>query len=105
VGWLAGVCLEIFSGYEIGRRRRGASRSACLGIFSALEIERRPRGASRLKPLLHLLQRAVPGRPWLFALGAWLKTGGAPAAPAEISRRANKADNYGLSGHGTLQQM
>jgi len=84
VGWLAGVCLEISSGYE---------------------IERRPRGASRMNPLLHLLQSAVPGRPWLFALGAWLKTGGAALAPAEISRRANKADNYGLTGHGTLQQM
>jgi len=37
--------------------------------------------------------------------GAWLKTGGAPAAPTEKSRRANKADNYGLTGHGTLLQM
>jgi len=41
----------------------------------------------------------------VVSLGAWLKTGGAPAAPAEKSRRANKAGNYGLSGHGTLQQM
>jgi len=38
-------------------------------------------------------------------LGAWLKTCGAAAAPAEISRRTNKADDYGLSGHGALQQM
>jgi len=38
-------------------------------------------------------------------LGAWLKSGGAPAAPAEKTRRANKAGNYGLTGHGTLQQM
>jgi len=28
-------------------------------MFGAFEIERRPRGASRLKPLLHLLQRAM----------------------------------------------
>jgi len=53
---------------QIERRPRGASRSACLEIFSAFEIERRPRGASRASPLLHLLQRAVPVRPWLFAL-------------------------------------
>jgi len=38
-------------------------------------------------------------------LGAWLKTGGAAGAPAEKSRRANKADDYGLTGHGTMQQM
>jgi len=38
-------------------------------------------------------------------LGAWLKTGGAAAAPVEKSRHANKAGNYGLTGHGTLQQM
>ena len=82
-----------------------ALRGARLGGFGAYETERRPRGASRMNPLLHLLQSAVPGRPWLFALGAWLKTGGAALAPAELSRRANKADNYGLSGHGTLQQM
>jgi len=38
-------------------------------------------------------------------LGAWLETGGAPAAPDEEVRHANKAGNYGLTGHGTLQQM
>jgi len=38
-------------------------------------------------------------------LGAWLKSDGAPAAPTEKSRRTNKAENYDLSGHGTLQQM
>jgi len=59
---------EVYSVCEIERRKGGASRSACLGFFSALEIERRPRGASRASPLLHLLQRAVPARPWLFAL-------------------------------------
>jgi len=41
----------------------------------------------------------------VVGLGAWLKSSGAPAAPAEKSRRANKAGNYGPSGYGALQQM
>jgi len=51
----------------------------------------------------HLLQHGHASQAMVFRLGAWLKT--APAAPAETSRDAHKADNYGLSGHGTLQQM
>jgi len=43
-------------------------QGACLEFCSVVKIERRPRGASRLKPLLHLLQRAVPVSQWLIAL-------------------------------------
>jgi len=46
------------------------------------------RGAS---PLPHLLQRAIPVRPWLSALAHDLKTGEAAAVPAEKPRRATKA--------------
>jgi len=99
------ACLGFFSAPEIERRPRGASRSACLGFFSALEIERRPRGASRGKPAPTFVATRRSSQAMVVRLGAWLKTGGAPAAPTEKSRRANKADNYGLTGHGTLQQM
>jgi hypothetical protein len=45
-----------------------------------------------MNPLLHLLQRAEPVTPWLPAL-------------AHVLSLANKADNRGLSGMATLQQM
>jgi hypothetical protein len=61
-------------------------------FFGACEIERRPRGASRINPLLHVLQRAEHVTPWLPAL-------------AHVLSRVNKADNHGLSGMATLQQM
>jgi len=83
---------------------------AWLAGLGAFEIERRPRGASRGKsdrrtaaPTFVATRRSRQAM--VVRFGAWLKTGGAPAAPAEISRHANKADNYGLTGHGTLQQM
>ena len=78
---------------------------ACLGLSCAHEIERRPRGASRINPLLHLLQRTSACKAMVVRLGAWLQITGAAVVPAELSRRANEAGNYGLSGHGTLQQM
>jgi hypothetical protein len=63
-----------------------------LDICSAYQIERRPRGASRMNPLLHLLQRAQPVTPWSLAL-------------AHVLSLAGKADNHGLKGMATLQQM
>jgi len=78
---------------------------AWLGFFIGLEIERRPRGASRGKPAPTFVATRRSSQAMVVRLGAWLKTGGAPAAPTKKSRRANKAGNYGLSGHGTLQQM
>ncbi|WP_238540193.1 hypothetical protein, partial [Pseudomonas sp. GM84] len=41
----------------------------------------------------------------VVSLGAGIEAGVASKAPAEKSRRANKAVNHGLSGIGTLQQM
>jgi len=38
-------------------------------------------------------------------LGAWLKSEGRRQRRPKKSRRTNKAENYDLSGHGTLQQM
>jgi hypothetical protein len=64
----------------------------CRQRFSACETERRPRGASRINPLLHFLQRAKPVTPWSPAL-------------AHDESPAKKADNHGLSGMATLQQM
>jgi len=61
-------------------------------FFSACQTERRPRGASRMNPLLHLLQRAEPVTPW------------SPALAHDVSP-TNKADNHGLTGMVTLQQM
>jgi hypothetical protein len=45
-----------------------------------------------MNPLLHLLQRAEHVTPWLPAL-------------AHVLSLADKADNHGLSGMATLQQM
>jgi len=74
-------------------------------LYSDVEIERRPRGASRGKPAPTFVATRRSRQAMVVRLGAWLKSGGAPAAPAEKTRRANKAGNYGLTGHGTLQQM
>jgi len=57
------------------------------------------------KPAPTFVATCRSSRAMVARLGAWPKTGGAAAAPAEKSRRADKADNYGVSGHGTLQQM
>jgi hypothetical protein len=59
--------------------------------MTGAEIERRPRGASRINPLLRLLQRAEPVKPWLPAL-------------VHVLSLANKAKNHGLTGMATLQQ-
>ncbi|MBV4504268.1 hypothetical protein HU751_005365 [Pseudomonas sp. BW13M1] len=55
----------------------GVHRQGC----GAYEIERRPRGASRMNPLLHLLQRAEPVRPWLPALAQGLRQVGRRQCP------------------------
>ncbi|WP_143512546.1 MULTISPECIES: hypothetical protein [unclassified Pseudomonas] len=67
-------------------------QGVCLAGCGVFEIERRPRGASRINPLLHLLQRTEPVTPWSPAL-------------AHVFSLADKADNHGLSGVATLQQM
>jgi len=54
LGW--GVAVVFF---EEQRAIRGRRLDACLAFCGDAQIERRPRGASRLKPLLHLLQRAM----------------------------------------------
>jgi len=84
---------------------RGVIRGACLELCSVAQIERRPRGASRMNPLLQFVATCRSSQAMVGRLGAWLNAGGAPAATTEKSRHANKAGNYGLIGHGTLQQM
>jgi len=76
-----------------------------LEFCSVAQIERRPRGVSRMNPLLRFVATCRSSQAMVGRLGACLKAGGAPAAPTEKSRHANKAGNYGLTGHGTLQQM
>jgi len=78
---------------------------ACLDSCRASDIERRPRGASRMNPLLRSVATCRSSQAMVGRLGAWLKADGAPAAPTEKSRHANKAGNCGLIGHGTFQQM
>jgi len=52
-------------------------------LYSDVEIERRPRGASRGKPAPTFVATRRSRQAMVVRLGARLKTGGAPAAPAK----------------------
>ena len=79
--------------------------SACREIFSGCEIERRPRGASRINPLLHLFRASYFCTIDARTLGAWQVIRGAAAAITSITNGTNKADSSDLTGGTGPKQM